>query len=909
MMQRPTFSQRPRRHFPAMDPARRRLVIAGLVVSALLFLGGFMTAGYLWSLARQFPQAPFQQPSRLYAQPTRLAPGESCSLAEMKAQLQDTGYREAAGDPELPLAPGAWRQSGDRLAVHLRRFPTPDGQGGGMPVEVAFRGRRVAEVRVAGRREASVTLEPVLLASFYTPEVEERRPVLLDDLPEHLVHAVLAAEDDGFFTHPGVSPTGVARALWVNARGGELHQGGSTITQQLVKNVYLSPRRTLTRKAKEALIAMALELRYGKEAILEAYLNEIYLGRSGPANLIGFGSAARAFFGKDAAELSLAESATLAGMIQAPSASDPVDHPERARERRDWVLRRMRELGWISESRMRRAARQPVRVSPMRVEARPMAPYFASLATDEARERFGVGELDGEGYLLFSTLRWRDQRQAEQAVAGGLAGLERGWERKRRGKKPLQSALISLDPRDGSVLAWVGGRDYAKSQFDRVSQARRQAGSAFKPVVYAAAFADGVATPATLFKDSPINVRVGTASWRPQNYDRAFHGWVTARQALEQSLNIPTVRLALRMGMPRIIETARELGIEGEIDPVPAMALGAFEMSPLEMARAYATLAAGGIRPQVHGLAAVIDPEGEPVLGEDLASPRRVLPQHASWLVTSVLQGVVAHGTGAAARRQGVRGSLAGKTGTTNGRRDSWFAGYSPDRVTVVWVGYDDNSPTSLSGARAALPIWGRFTAAVRPAAGYPAFTPPPGMVRVAVDPLTGQLATPYCPRQVVEYFPEWQAPVEPCRRHVPGYTRDVYADVTLGEPLMDPSLREEPRYVITDDGLEIVYPAEDPGDLYGGETAGTAMTLPPSGGADGWEEPAEDGSIIIRPARRLPGAPASPPPPAPQPPPSIAAPTPSVVNPTGQPIGETKPGAADEEGEDDADEGPPPPV
>ncbi|HEX6903212.1 MAG TPA: PBP1A family penicillin-binding protein [Thermoanaerobaculia bacterium] len=903
-MQRPTFLQRPRRTFPEMDPARRRLVIAGLVVSALLFLGGFFTAGYLWSLARQFPRAPFQQPSRLYAQPTLLVPGEAFSLAEAKALLRQTGYREATGDPKLPLRPGSFRASGDRLAVHLRRFPTPDGQGGGMPVEVAFRGSRVARVWAAGQPRESVTLEPALLASFYTPEVEERRPVLLDDAPEHLVKAVLAAEDDGFFTHPGVSPTGVMRALWVNARGGEMHQGGSTITQQLVKNVYLSPRRTLTRKAKEAVIAMAVELRYGKEAILEAYMNEIYLGRSGPANLIGFGAAARAFFGKEASELSLEEAATLAGMIQAPAAYDPVDHPDKARERRDWVLRRMRELDWISEERLQRALAEPVRLDPVRVEARPMAPYFAGVAEDEARERFGVDKLAGEGYLLFSTLRWRDQRQAEKAVANGLAGLEKGWERKRRGKGPLQSALVSVDPREGSVLAWVGGRDYATSQFDRVSQARRQAGSAFKPVVYAAAFAEGVATPASLFKDSPINVRVGTSSWRPQNYDRTFHGWVTARQALEQSLNIPTVRLSLQVGMPRIIELARDLGIEGEIDPVPAMSLGAFEMTPLEMAGTYATLAAGGIRPPVHSLAAVIDPEGEPVLGDDLPSPRRVVPQHAAWLVTSVLQGVVEHGTGAAAR---VQGHLAGKTGTTNDRRDSWFAGYSPDRVTVVWVGYDDNSPTSLSGARAALPIWSRFTSAVRPAAGYPAFVPPPGMVLATVDPLTGQLATPYCPHQATEYFPEWQAPVEPCRRHMPGYQPDVYADVTLGEAYDTYGAygsyeSERPRYVVTDDGLEIVYP--DEGDSRGG--AGEAMTFPPSGGADEGEEPAEDGSIIIRPAReRSPAMPpvASPPPP---PPVSIAAPTPSVVSPAaGQPIGDTGPPPSPPP----ADAGPPPPM
>src|SRR6185295_18732192 len=455
-------------------------------------------AGYLWRLSRQFPEAPYAQPSRLYGSATRLAPGVMMSPEEMVAELAECGYGEAAG-PVESLPAGSYFRAGERVGVHLRRFAAPDGPAGGSTVEASFRGNRVARVWVSGRPAASATLEPPLLASFYDDEVEERRPVSLDELPEPVIQAVLAAEDDGFFTHPGISPTGIARALWGNLRGREL-QGGSTITQQLVKNLYLSSQRTLTRKAQEAVIAVMMEVRHGKRTILEAYLNEIYLGRSGPANLIGLGAAARAYFGKEAAELGLEEAAALAGMIQAPGDYSPAAHPEKAVERRNWVLQRMAKLGWISRERMRQAVMQPLGANPQKVEARPIAPYFAEAARTEAEERFGVDALGGEGYLLFSTLRRRDQRQAEAAVAQGLAGLEKGWERGRRARtrKPLQAALISVDPRDGSVLAWVGGRDYGRSQFDRVAQARRQAGSAFKPVVYAAAFADGAATPATL---------------------------------------------------------------------------------------------------------------------------------------------------------------------------------------------------------------------------------------------------------------------------------------------------------------------------------------------------------------------------------------------------------------------------
>ncbi|HEY4594759.1 MAG TPA: transglycosylase domain-containing protein, partial [Thermoanaerobaculia bacterium] len=290
--------RRPRREFPEMAPGRRYLVIAGFAVSALLFLGGFVLAGYLWKLSRKFPEAPFKQASRLYASAPVLAPGEPFSPDEMTAELKDAGYRETPAG--APITPGTYRRLGDRVVANLRHFPTPDGEAGGAAVGASFRGNRVAGVWVDGRPAKSAALEPPLLASFYDKDLEERRPVILDRLPDEVVKAVLAAEDSGFYTHPGVSPTGVARALLVDLRGGEV-QGGSTITQQLVKNVYLSSRRTLKRKAEEALIAMFVELRHGKQAVLEAYFNEIYLGRSGPANLIGLGAASRAYFNRDAA--------------------------------------------------------------------------------------------------------------------------------------------------------------------------------------------------------------------------------------------------------------------------------------------------------------------------------------------------------------------------------------------------------------------------------------------------------------------------------------------------------------------------------------------------------------------------------------------------------------------------------
>ncbi|HTQ81225.1 MAG TPA: penicillin-binding transpeptidase domain-containing protein, partial [Thermoanaerobaculia bacterium] len=322
---------------------------------------------------------------------------------------------------------------------------------------------------------------------------------------------------------------------------------------------------------------------------------------------------------------------------------------------------------------------------------------------------------------------------------------------------------------------------YRQSQFDRVSQAQRQAGSAFKPVVYAAAFAEGVATPATLLADSPIVVQVSGRPWAPQNNDHDYRGWVTARTALEQSLNVPTVRLALAVGLEKIVSLAHDMGIAGHLEPMPALALGAFGVTPRELATVYGTLASGGTRPDVHGLSAIVSAAGERLEGPSLPEPQRVLQAQPAYLVTSLLEGVLDHGTAAGARRQGVTDELAGKTGTTNGRRDNWFAGYSPNRVTVVWVGYDDDGKSHLSGSSAALPIWSRFTRAVRPATGYPGFTPPPGIVTATVDPTTGQLATAACPTTVTDLFPEWKAPLEPCQAHSAG-SSVPFQTASLGE-------------------------------------------------------------------------------------------------------------------------------
>jgi penicillin-binding protein 1B len=765
---------------PPPAPRRRSRLKWAIAALVLLAVGAFVIRPF-WQLTSQFDDLTFRQPSRLYAKATRIAPGRSYPASLLISDLEAEGYREDTDTDPLPA--GRYRKAGHGLAVHLRRFPRPDGGEGGGLVEITWRGNRIAALRQDGEKADSVILEPPLLASYYGPEQHERRPVRMDQVSRDLINAVVAAEDDNFFDHSGVSFSGIARAFWVNFRGGEIRQGGSTLTQQLVKNLYLTHERTWGRKGQELILAVLLELRYEKEEILEAYLNEIYLGGSGGVSLMGMGAASRAYFGKDTNQLDLAEAATLAGAIRAPASYSPLAHPEKSKERRDWVLQRMLKLGLAEPERVARALASPLNVAPEPLVRR-RAPYFADAVAAEAQRRFGVEDLADGGYVFFSTLDWRNQQAAQEAVEEGLKAAEKGYQKGHKGTGPLQSALVSLDPETGGILAYIGGRSYGGSQFDRAGQALRQAGSAFKPIVYAAAFESGKVTPASFLEDEPLTVRLATMNWSPKNDDGSFHGQVTVRMALEKSYNPATARLAMEVGMKRIIDLAHDMGISSKMEPFPSVALGAAEVTPVELATVYATLAAGGVRPPLHGLMAVLDRYGKPVDGAPVGEPERVLSAQSAYIVTSLLQGVLVRGTARGAA-SGLRGDLAGKTGTTNKRRDSWFGGYSPERATVVWVGYDDNASTRLSGARAALPIWVRFTAKVAPRSGFSTFPQPPGLTTALIDSTTGLLATEYCPLPMTEVFREGEAPTGICNRHGSYWDMEVAEAAGEGEAEM----------------------------------------------------------------------------------------------------------------------------
>ena len=753
-------SKRRRRKSKSSGRWRRRFL--GLLL-LLAVAGTAWLVWPFWQLSGQFENRAVKQPSRLYARSHRLMVGRSEDPANLIGELEDLGYRRQNGGA---LDSGEFAWDGRTLGVHLRSLPTPYGWNKGGGLEARFSGKHLESLIWRGNAVQEADLEPPLLFSFYGPDRQERRPVALDVLPDHLVLAVLAAEDAGFYEHPGLSLTGIARAAWVNVRGGGIRQGGSTLTQQLVKNLFLTQDRTLARKAREAALALLIDWRFDKRKILDAYLNEIYWGASAGINLMGVGSAAWAYFGKEPERLDLCESAVLAGMISSPGGYSPVSRPEKSLERRNWVLGRMGELEWLAPDRMKEALAEPLCVAPQSVGTRHAA-YFRDRAESEVRRRFGVGELADKGYRVMSTLDLWDQVAAEAMVDWGLQSLEEGWEKDRKSKGELQAALVSLDPRTGEILAYVGGRDYGSSQFDRAGSAERQAGSAFKPVIYATAFEDRVAAPSTMLEDAPLTVALAAGKeWAPQNSNSQYRGWVSTRTALEDSLNVPTARLALQVGLARIVQMAKAMGISTRLQPVPALALGAFEVTPLELASVYSVVAAGGVRREVHGIRGLLDPEGQPAEGRPLDPAQRVISPQATFLLTSVMQGVLDRGTASSVRAQGLDARLAGKTGTTNDRRDSWFGGFSSDRVSLVWVGYDDNSTTRLSGARAALPIWARFSWKVAPTGGYSLFPQPEGITSAVIDPLSGELATDDCPEVLTEVFLAGTTPTEVCSLH-----------------------------------------------------------------------------------------------------------------------------------------------
>jgi penicillin-binding protein 1B len=715
-------------------------------------------------------------PTRLYSDVWVLRPGDAYGPEDVERRLARLRYAPVATSP---VTGGRYLLSRSRIVVGVNPRETAYGRFPGVVAQIDFSGRRIARLKREGDGAPLpyVVFEPEVVGSVFDRKMEDRTLVKLDRVPKVVVDAILSIEDRSFFSHSGLAPKRLVGAVLQGLVKRRSVRGTSTLTQQLVKNLFLTQERTLRRKAVEALLAVILDAKYEKEEILEAYLNEIYLGQRGAVSVTGVEEAARYYFGKPVSQLDLPEAAMLAGLISSPGRFSPFRNAVRARERRALVLK-----GMFNDAKIDRKAYDAALVAPLTRVSKPVtgieAPHFVDFVLTQAQE--SRSDLSGAGLSIYTTLDPDMQGAAQAAVLKGLDTLEKKYKRLRpkAGAEPLQAALIALDPHTGSIRALVGGRDYQTSQFNRVVQAKRQPGSLFKPFVYLAAFErrdlSPPVTPLTILQDSPIALVFGKKdeeTWSPRNYDGRFRGPVTVRQALEHSLNIPTVRVAVwetgggKTLLPDVIAAARRAGITSPMKAYPSLSLGSFECTPMEIAAAYSVFANGGILVRPNGLLGLVGPEGRRIDRKDVPLKRAADPA-AIALLDSLMQGVVNRGTGASARGLGARGIFAGKTGTTNDGRDAWFIGFSPRLLVAVWVGFDDNRGLNLSGSMAAVPIYAEFARHLPSHYFEEPFPDVPGVVTASVDPTTGMLVTEECPTSINELFLQGTEPRERCSVH-----------------------------------------------------------------------------------------------------------------------------------------------
>jgi penicillin-binding protein 1B len=717
---------------------------------------------------------------RVFARPLELRKGQSLGAAQIIDRLNDLGYAQrarvekagefAVGAGAVAVIPRGGDRHGQRVRV-LFEQPRVRQAGGARPAP-----SRVRAIEAGGNAIGSVTLDPPLLTAFMSTTREKRRQVPLAAIPARMVQAVIAIEDRRFYEHPGVDPVRMAGALVSNLRGRRRYlEGASTLTQQLARNFFLtealareaaSGQRSWRRKLLEQFMSLILERKATKREILELYLNEVYLGQRGSFAVHGVAEAARMFFGKDVSNVSLAEAATIAGTIQSPGVWSPFHSPERARERRNVVLRAMVEAGFVSEGAASRVSSEPVQVVQRALESQ--APYFVDLVGQTLVEQLPTLAGITNSLDVYTTLDIHLQRIAQDVLREGIVRVD-GILARRKRQRQAQAALIAVDPRTGEVVALVGGRSYNQSQYNRAVAAKRQPGSIFKPFVYLAAFERAAAegrtdiTPATLVMDEPTMFEYDEG-WNPSNYEDEYDGEITLRRALAMSRNIATIHAAELAGFGRIAKLWKSIGVGTQPQAYPAITLGVFEASPFDIATAFTVFPnAGELRP-LRVLSRVTSGGEEQPLPR--VAPRRVARADTTFLVTNMMRSVVSEGTGAAVRASGFTFDAAGKTGTTNDLRDAWFVGFTPELLTVVWVGVDDNQPLGLSGSQAALPIWLQFMTQALAGRSDQPFAEAEGVTWVEIDKDTGKLATPTCPRAIREAFLTGSEPIEVCELH-----------------------------------------------------------------------------------------------------------------------------------------------
>jgi penicillin-binding protein 1B len=779
-----------RLRWPALLRPYKKPITIGLAAIAVLAVGTFtyLYVSYSRIIEARLHSERDRAVPRVFARPLALQAGQSMSQTELIARLNDVGYAQRArvertGEfaidrHHVVILSRSGDQAGKVVTVSFPEPPVVRKKGAKPPPPPP---QRISRIEVAKRSLEKVTLDAPLLTAMMTGSREKRRRVALEAIPARMQEAVLSIEDRRFYYHPGVDPIRMIGALMTNVFGDRPYLvGGSTITQQLSRNFFLTEQmaveqqtrqRSYGRKILEQFMAVILEIQATKAEILELYLNDVYLGHRGSFALHGVAEASKIYFGKDVRNLTLSEAALIAGIIQSPYNHSPFTNVERARDRRNIVLRAMVDAGYITSDAAGRAQQEPIAVVARAVDNE--APYFVDYIGEVLDATF-PGVVSKPGTLdVYTTLDLNLQRHAQDAVREGIAVVDKALARRKRGPaRVAQAALVAIDPRSGEILAFIGGRSYNQSQFNRAVSARRQIGSTFKPFVYLAAFekaADdgtGDITPATLVHDEPTTWSYDNQEWSPKNYDGEYDGAITLRRALAMSRNIAAVKVAEQTGYARVVELWKRarIGETDQVKPYPSVALGIIELTPLEVAEAYTVFTGQG---RLKKLRAMINVTS----GEDTATPKVepgpvVARPAAAYLVTHMLRSVLNEGTGASARANGLTVDAAGKSGTTNDLRDAWFVGFTPELLTVVWVGLDNNQPLGLSGSQAALPIWTSFMKNALAGRGGSTFEAPDGVSFIEIDRDTGKIATPACPRVTNEAFLAGTEPLGVCELH-----------------------------------------------------------------------------------------------------------------------------------------------
>lgn len=698
----------------------------------------------------RFSGAKWALPTHVYSRPLELYAGRPLPRAALLEELDELGYRRV----DRAARPGQFAVAGNAVELYARAFHFPEGEQPEQRVRLRLSATGIAGLSAAGGQPLPLLrLEPIRIGGIYPEHAEDRILLRLEELPPYLADAVIAVEDRDFHRHHGVSPRAILRALWANVRAGGIAQGGSTITQQLVKNFYLDRSRTLARKVMEAVMAILLELHYSKAEILEAYLNEIHLGQEGNRAIHGFGMASEFYFRQPLAELDLHQVALLVGMAKGSSHYNPRRHPERALARRNLVLDTLAREQIVPAAQASEAQRQPLGVT-RAAGAVNRYPDYLDLVRRDLQRDYAARDLTAEGLRVFTHFDPRIQRRVEQGIAHVLGRIEA--ERK-LAPGTLQAAAVVVRVGTGEVLALAGGREPQFAGFNRALDARRSIGSTVKAAVYLAALEQPARyTLGTLIDDAPLAVRAGGKLWSPENFDHLSHGPVPLYRALSQSYNQATARLGLEVGVGRVAEVLRRLGYEGELQQVPALLLGAVSMTPLEVAGLYHTIAADGFHTPLRAIASVGDTDRQLLARYAFEVEQRFRPRDI-FLLQYGLRQVMHEGTGAGARLPGDP-EVAGKTGTSNDQRDSWFAGFSGSYLTVVWVGRDDNRPMPVTGASGALRIW---TAAMADLEHRPLSGPPDEVTYAWYDPVTGTGSGPHCTGALQLPFAAGHAPAQ----------------------------------------------------------------------------------------------------------------------------------------------------